>query len=285
MNGKLFNFLAYLLLIITSLLITEGCDSSRVVDNPPPFVEITNGPDDGEIINVNYVSFSWIGSDNSIEFKYRLLTLDEDNFPTVYVDWSEYSKTTDVTFDNLDESKYRFEVMARSEGQEEGPVSRVFTVDAFRGPTMSFFKTETEMSVGDTAYIDTWLEDVDSLTAVHMVIAFDPNYLQFIGIEKGDFPERESFELITVPNFSDSSVVNEVNSLGKIEINTALLATIYTLPRISITGSGSLLRLKFRALLAGTTKLNYTLIEFQNEAGNTFTGNPPKEGVVIISAK
>ncbi len=283
MNGKLFNFLAYLFILASFLL--QGCNSSHVVDNPPPFVEITNGPENGEILNVNYVSFSWIGSDNSIEFKYRLLTLDEDNFPTVYYDWSQYSKTTDATFDNLDESKYRFEVMARSQGQEEGPVTRVFTIDAFRGPTMSFFKTETEMSVGDTTYIDTWLEDVDSLTAVHMVIAFDPDYLQFLGVEKGDFPERENFELITVPNFSDSSVIEEVNTLGKIEINTALLATIYTLPRISITGSGSLLRLKFRALTSGSTKLNYTLIEFQNEAGNTFTGNPPKEGLVIISAK
>lgn len=283
MNGKLFNFLAYLFILASFLL--QGCNSSHVVDNPPPFVEITNGPENGEILNVNYVSFSWIGSDNSIEFKYRLLTLDEDNFPTVYYDWSQYSKTTDATFDNLDESKYRFEVMARSQGQEEGPVTRVFTIDAFRGPTMSFFKTETEMSVGDTTYIDTWLEDVDSLTAVHMVIAFDPDYLQFLGVEKGDFPERENFELITVPNFSDSSVIAEVNALGKIEINTALLATIYTLPRISITGSGSLLRLKFRAQTTGSTKLNYTLIEFQNEAGNTFTGNPPKEGVVIISAK
>ncbi len=283
MNGKLFNFLAYLLIFASILF--QGCNSTHVVDNPPPFVEIINGPENGEVLSVNYVSFSWIGSDNSIEFKYRLLTLDEDNFPTVYYDWTEYSKTTDATFDNLDESKYRFEVMARSQGQEEGPVTRVFTIDAFRGPTMSFFKTETEMSVGDSAYIDTWLEDVDSLTAVHMVIAFDPDYLQFFGVEKGEFPERENFELITVPNFNDTSVINEINSLGKIEINTALLATIYTLPRISITGSGSLLRLKFRALAAGTTKLNYTLIEFQNEAGNTFTGNPPKEGVVIISAK
>ncbi len=271
--------------IIASLIFFNGCNSTPVVDNPPPFLEIVEGPENGAVLTRNYVTFGWQGSDNSIEFRYRLLALDEDNFPTIYYDWSEYSKETEVTYENLDESRYRFEVMARSAGQEEGPETRQFEIDAFQGPSMSFFKSETDMSVGGTDSISAWLEDVDSVSAVHLVVAFDPDYLQLLEVTKGSFVERENFGLIIVPNFADENVLAQVNATGKIEINTAVLATLYTLPRRSLTGSGNLLTFRFKAIAPGTTKLTYTLIEFRTEGGREFSGNPPKEGIVRIVAK
>ncbi len=275
-------FIKFLSLAIFSFALLYGCDSTQVVDNPPPFLEIVEGPSNGEVLTRSYVTFGWQGSDNSIEFKYRLLALDEDNFPTIYYDWNEYSKQTEVTYENLDESRYRFEVMARSAGQEEGPATREFEINAFQGPSMSFFKSETEMNVGEIDSISAWLEDVDSISAVHLVVAFDPNYIQLLEVTKGSFVERENFELIVVPNFSDSTVLNQVNSTGKIEINTAVLATLYTLPRRSLTGSGNLLTFKFKAIAAGTSKITYTLIEFRTEGGREFSGNPPKEGIIRI---
>ncbi len=271
--------------IIVAILFLHNCNTTQVVDNPPPFLEIVEGPADGEVLTHSYVTFGWRGSDNSIEFKYRLLALDEDNFPTIYYDWSQYTKQKEVTYENLDESRYRFEVMARSAGQEEGPATRQFEINAFQGPSMSFFKSETEMTVGGTDSISAWLEDVDSISAVHLVIAFDPDYLQLLEVSKGSFVERENFELIVVPNFSDSTVMSQVNATGKIEINTAVLATLYTLPRRSLTGSGNILTFRFKAIAPGTTKLTYTLIEFRTEGGREFSGNPPKEGIVKITAK
>jgi hypothetical protein len=286
MKFRIKNIHIKILIILTSaLFFTTACNTTQVVDNPPPFLEIIEGPADGDVLTVNYVTFGWQGSDNSIEFKYRLLALDEDNFPTLYYDWSPYQKVNEVTFENLDESRYRFEVMARSDGQEGGPATRQFEINAFQGPSMSFFKSETEMGVGQTDSISAWLEDVDSISAVHLVVAFDPNYLQLEEVSKGSFVERENFELIIVPDFENTSVLDQVNQTGKIEINTAVLATLYTLPNKSLYGSGNLLTFKFRAIAPGNTKLNYTLIEFHTEDGREFSGNPPKEGVVRIIAK
>ncbi len=285
MKNRKFTILSEIILLLIFILFSQGCDSTQVVDNPPPFLEITEGPDEGAVLTHNYVTFGWEGSDNSIEFRYRLLALDEDNFPTIYYNWTPYTKTKEVTFEDLDESRYRFEVMARSNGMEEGPATRTFQIDAFQGPSMSFFKSTTEMTVGSTDSISAWLEDVDSISAVHLVIAFDPDYLQLLDVSKGSFVERENYELITVPNFADSSVMQEINSTGKIDINTAVLATLYTLPRRSLTGSGNILTFRFKAIAPGTTKLSYTLIEFRTEGGREFSGNPPKDGTVIISAK
>ncbi len=269
------------------LIFIESCNGPAVVDNPPPFLQITEGPTPDKVLAVNYVTFGWSGSDNSFEYRYRMLALDEDNFPTVYKDWSEWGTVTEITFSNLDESKYRFEVSGRlkQHTDQELTVSRVFSVDAFRGPALMFFKTETIMNVGQSDSISIWLEGLDSLVALHTVIAFDTTFLSLEGISKGDFVSRSGFELITVPNFSDSTVLAGINSTGKIDINTAVLATLYTLPRRSLTGSGSMLTMQFKAKAAGVSKLQYTIIEFHTEDGRIFSGNPPKDGTVRISAK
>ncbi len=276
-------FLIFALLLLGA----ESCNGPAVVDNPPPFLQITEGPAEDAVIAVNYATFGWSGSDNGFEYRYRMLALDEDNFPTVYRDWSEWGTVTEITFSNLDESKYRFEVSGRLKDHtdQELTVSRVFTVDAFRGPALMFFKTETEMTVGQSDSISVWVEGVDSLVALHAVIAFDTTYLSLQGISKGSFVERSGFEQITVPDFSDAGILSQVNSTGKIDINSAVLATLYTLPRRSLTGSGSFITMKFKAKAVGSTRLSYTMVEFHTEDGRVFSGNPPKDGTVIITGK
>ncbi len=276
-----------ILILFVFIFGAENCNGPAVVDDPPPFLQITEGPAPNEVIAVNYATFGWSGSDNGFEYRYRMLALDEDNFPTVYHDWSEWGTVTEITFNNLDESKYLFEVGGRLKDHtdQELTVSREFTVDAFRGPALMFFKSETEMTVGQSDSISVWVEGVDSLVALHAVIAFDTTYLSLQGISKGSFVDRSGFEQITVPDFSDAAILAQVNSTGKIDINSAVLATLYTLPRRSLTGSGSFITMKFKAKAVGTSKLSYTLVEFHSEDGSVFTGNPPKDGTVRISAK
>ncbi len=280
-------YLPILALAIALLFGVESCNGPAVVDNPPPFLQITEGPAQDDTVAVNYVTFGWSGTDNGFEYRYRMLALDEDNFPSVYKDWSEWGTVKEITFENLDESKYRFEVSGRLKDHtdQELTVKRDFTIDAFRGPALMFFKTETQMTVGQSDSISVWIEGVDSLVALHAVVAFDTTYLSLEGISKGAFVDRSGFEQITVPDFSNPTILSEVNSTGKLDFNSAILATLYTLPNKSISGSGSFLTMKFKAKAVGSTKLSYTIVEFHTEDGRVFSGNPPKDGTVIITAK
>lgn len=266
-----------------TLILLYSCDSG-VVDNPPPFLEIIDGPTENSTLIVNYVSFAWIGSDNGFEFKYRLLALDEDNFPTSYLDWSDYSKKTEVTFENLDESRYRFEVMAKSQGFEEGPKNRIFEIDAFRGPSLSFFKSETEIPLGATDSISIWLEDVQDLIAMHSVLSFDESKIRLVGFSTGDFVSREGFRLMTVPFLLNSTTLLEINSTGKIEFESVLLPE-FSYPEMSISGSGAFISLEFEAIAIGTSKIQYTLIEFYKKDGSVENSNTPREGKITVVAK
>ena len=81
---------------------------------------------------------------DSTESINTILALDADNFPTTYLNWTPYSQNTEVTFNNLDEGKFRFQVQGRSSGIEPDPVKLDFYVDAVEGPSLLFYKTKTK---------------------------------------------------------------------------------------------------------------------------------------------
>lgn len=282
MEKKMKYFVKHFSILLISLL-AISCNTGGVVDNPPPFLEIIDGPQDSEILSKDKVVFAWRGNGSGYSFKYRMLSLDSDNFPTVYQDWTSYSTATEVTFSNLDEGKFRFEVQAKSGNIEPNPLKREFFIDAIKGPSLMFFKTKTNVSVGNLDSVGIWMEDVNGLAGFSVVIAFDKSKLNLVSASSGSYVIQKRFQQLTVPDFSDTAyVLKSVNQTGRIEITSAFLTDLGSFPNKSISGSGKILNLVFKGMAKGTTNLEITSIDLRDEKGVAISYNAPKSGIVDV---
>lgn len=279
---KIKYFLTHFSLLLISLF-AISCNTGGVVDNPPPFLEIIDGPKESETLSKDKVVFAWRGNGSGYSYKYRLLSLDSDNFPTVYQDWTTYSTAIDVTFENLDEGKFRFEVQAKSGNVEPAPLKREFFIDAIKGPSLMFFKTKTDVYVGKLDSIGIWMEDVNGLAGFSVVIAFDKSKLNLVSASTGSYVIQKRFQQLTVPDFTDTAyVLKSVNQTGRIEITSAFLTDLGSFPNKSISGSGKILNLVFKGIAKGTTSLEITSIDLRDEKGVAISYNAPKSGIVEV---
>ncbi len=271
------------ILFIVALVFAAGCNTNNLVTNPPPFIQFLKAPAENSILSTEAISISWKGSTDNYQFRYRMLTLDKDNFPTEYLSWTQYSNINEVVFQQLNDSKYKFEVQGKSSGIEARPITRTFTIDSFVGPAFTFFKTETNMKLNDTSFIGIWMEDIDSLSATTIVVSFDNSFLQLESVSNGTIASTSRLSQLIVPNFALPSILAKVNSTGKITISTAVLQGIGSLNTSSVSGSGLLINMLFRSIKKGDTVLKITSADVRNIDGAKITTNPPKDGFVIIN--
>ncbi len=285
MNDTLKKFTSLILVLFTaifSLTNFNACNTGNIVDNPPPFVQIIEGPLEGQIIVQDFVNFVWNASGASFQFRYRLLALDDDNFPTTYQDWTDYGDEIEVAYDNLDEGKFRFEVQGKSGNIEPDPVSRDFYVNAVTGPSMLFFKTLTTLIVNQTDSIAVWMEDVDSLSAFHVVVSFDKSKVEFVSASAGSYVTQKRFSQLIVPDMGSQSVIAEANSKGRVDITSGILTDLGSVPSTTLSGSGKLLNLVFKGIAAGSSNLTITNLEMKSGNGGTISFNPPKNGKIVV---
>jgi len=108
--------------------LTSGWSGYRTVrvDATPPDTSITSGP--SGVIPTGSATFTWTGSDNrtstgDLVYSYRLVGLSND--------WSSWSSATSVTYNDLTDGDYTFEVKAKDKAVNEdpSPASRSFGVD------------------------------------------------------------------------------------------------------------------------------------------------------------
>ena len=282
LEKKMKYFLIHFSILLISVFAVR-CNTGGVVDNPPPFLEIIDGPLESEVLSKDKVVFAWRGNGSGYTFKYRMLSLDSDNFPSVYQDWTNYSTATDVTFSNLDEGKFRFEVQAKSGSVEPSPLKREFFIDAIKGPSLMFFKTKTDVMVGQLDSVGIWMEDVDGLAGFSIVIAFDKTKLNLVSSSSGSYVIQKRFQQLTVPDLTDTAyVLKGVNQTGRIEITSAFLTDLGSFPNRSISGSGKILNLVFKGIAKGTTNLEITSIDLRDEKGVAIAYNAPKSGIVEV---
>lgn len=282
LEKKMKYFLIHFSILLISVFAVR-CNTGGVVDNPPPFLEIIDGPLESEVLSKDKVVFAWRGNGSAYTFKYRMLSLDSDNFPSVYQDWTNYSTATDVTFSNLDEGKFRFEVQAKSGSVEPAPLKREFFIDAIKGPSLMFFKTKTDVMVGQLDSVGIWMEDVDGLAGFSIVIAFDKTKLNLVSSSSGSYVIQKRFQQLTVPDLTDTAyVLKGVNQTGRIEITSAFLTDLGSFPNRSISGSGKILNLVFKGIAKGTTNLEITSIDLRDEKGVAIAYNAPKSGIVEV---
>ncbi|MCK9426303.1 MAG: hypothetical protein M0Q21_09725 [Ignavibacteriaceae bacterium] len=275
-------FLKHFSILFISLFALT-CNTGGVVDNPPPFLELIDGPQESEVLTKDKVVFVWRGNGSGYTFKYRLLSLDSDNFPSVYQDWTNYSTVTDITYSNLDEGKFRFEIQAKSGSLEPAPLKREFFIDAIKGPSLMFFKTKTNVTVGKLDSVGIWMEDINGLAGFSIVVAFDNSRLNLVSASSGSYVVQKRFQQLTVPNLNDTTyVLKSVNQTGKIEITSAFLTDLGSFPNKSISGSGKILNLVFKGIAKGTTNLEITSIDLRDEKGVVISYNTPKSGIIEV---
>ncbi|MFH0733772.1 MAG: hypothetical protein V1773_04255 [bacterium] len=273
--------LSYVILLLSVTFVINSCNSGNPTEVPPAFVQLLQAPNENEIITVSSVSFIWRGSEEKFQFRYRLLSID-NNSAYDYIDWTSYTSLTEIEFKNLDEGKYRFELEGKNLGFVGSPLTRTFFIDAVKGPSVSFNKLETKSNIGKIDSVSIWMEDVDSLTAFNFVINFNPKIINVVSVNSGKYITDNNFNQIILPDFSNSSVLTTVNKSGRLEVNSAVLMTLTSFPYNYVSGSGKILNIKFKGIAKGTTNLEFIVIELKKLDGTKINNGKPGLGVYKI---
>ncbi len=253
------------LFIVLIIAAFNSCQSPNLVDLPPAFINIIEGPKEGEVLSKDNVFFKWKGSSNDYKFKYELDILDEDNVLRSYDTAKAYANVTEHFYSNLDEGRYVFKVWGKS-GSLEQSVLRHFTINAITTPTLLFVKKDNKLKLNDDFSLKIWNENIDSLIAFRVVITFDNTMIKFKSVSKTPFIRKRNFEQIILPDsllMPNSPLIQRINQLGKIEIYSGFITRNQN--QISIKGTGSLLELNFKAIAKGESFVEFTKVELVNE--------------------
>lgn len=274
--------LIVMFIILAGQYLFLSCESPGLIDNPPPFIEIIEGPSPNQVLSKDEVYFKWRGSSDDYLFSYVLLILDEDNVDTTYIDTTAWSAQNEVYFANLDEGVYIFKVWGRS-GNLEQSTYRKFIVDAITGKTLMFYKKETHIGLNDTASISIWTENIDSLISMRTVVVFDKSRLELLSVQKSRFVERREFTQVLLPgdlSVPGSALLKSINNTGKIEILSGFLSKNGN--QKGLSGSGSLVKLNFRGKRKGSALVEFTKIELVSADKSLIQPDLPKDATIII---
>jgi len=255
------------LTVILSVIFFLGCEEITTFNpldpenNPdfiPPETTITTENIAGTILDSSSVTIVWEGNENVTEFSYTLDSL--------Y--WSEWSVDTSVTLKYLDEGSHDFYVKGRyaSLTEDDSPASVSFEMDVMSGPGIRVQKWMSEVTVLDTISIDIYTEEVVDLVLAELQVSYDAEVLSLLNSAKGEMLseiETSAFILEGIP--------------GLLDINFS------TLGNIGLSGSGSVVNLKFLPLMADSTSIDLQNIIFKDINGHNFTQDIEiRPGIVII---
>ena len=232
----------------------------RNLDNPvdpessayePPSVTILQ-PEEGDTLTTNAVLVLWEGNNpRANEFRYRLID---------YSNWTEWVTYNSVLFDYLDDVSYRFEIEVRYKSQSDiKKFVRNFSVDAIKGPTLKFYKLRNVVGIDSQFTVGVWVEDVSQLKRSKFKIDFDSVKLSLLSVDRGAYPSERGVEQTIAFNPSTR------------EINTEFSG--------GISGSGEIIKLKFRGRDKGVSYLEMNGIEITDENGEII--NPQAERALV----
>jgi len=187
---------------------------------------------EGAVLDTSTVTITWSGNDLVVEYAYSLND-----------DWSGWSADTSVTLNYLDEGDYTFSVKGRyaPEVEDESPATVNFSVDMVQGPALRVYTLLTEMSVDNTANVDIYAEEVDSLMSATITLSYDTASLEIVSVSQGDM----------FAGTGESVFIYEDGS-GTITIHTMFMGG--DSPYVS--GTGSLAAIVVKALVLGSHNLS-----------------------------
>jgi hypothetical protein len=218
-------------------------------DYVPPSTTIASGPEDAATVTEADVTFTWRGSDQVNEHRYRL---DQ-------ADWSEWGAATSATFELLDEGDHVFAVMGRypTGDAQVQPSSRAFVVDAVTGPALMFRPRKVIAAPGDTFSVDLIAEEVADLMLAHVTIEYDDGALSLESVTQGDF----------LAGTGGSVVFLEELTPGSVLLDTAVAEG----DPAGVSGTGVLATLVFRANASTTTAFRFADGAVFRDPGNAET--------------
>ena len=136
-------------------------------------------------------------------------------------------------------------------------------------PRLRYTFSETVIHVGDTFTLDISSEDVYDLAGWQFEIAFDPNVLQAIQVNEGDFLKTEG-----ETTFFRKGVIN--NREGKItRLSSARLSGE------GVNGAGTLLSVTFKAIAGGETLLKLDKFQLGSGTGGIIPARPHEVAITI----
>ena len=129
--------------------------------------------------------------------------------------------------------------------------------------------SKSPIHIGDTFTLDIRAENVTDLAGWQFDIAFDPAALEAINVSEGDFLKTEGGTTF----FQGGSIDN---AAGKIRgLSAARLSTQ------GVTGTGTLIQVRFRAKSAGETDLVLQKFEFGTSTGDSITAGPHEIRIAV----
>ena len=216
---------------------------SLTMEVPLPSVKITRGPDEGEVLSTDQVTFEFKIRDayGDTEFSTRL---DDE-------DWSEWSDAPKVTYEHLEESAlvgtHLFQVRVRADAGEAESLLRHFEVDAVQGPALRLSPKALTTNAGQDIEIDVVVEEVDLMLAARVALNFDANKLELQRVEGLESFLGQHGGTIVQPDAKMD------NTNGTLDLSIGVAGGT----QAGVGGTGALARLVFRATTSGVAQISW----------------------------
>ena len=129
--------------------------------------------------------------------------------------------------------------------------------------------SKTPIRLDDTFILDIRAEDVANLANWQFDIAFDPAILEAIDVTEGDFLRTGS-----TATFFQGGTIDNANG----RITDLIAARIFTQ---GVSGTGTLLQVRFKAIAVGETELMLQKFEFSSSTGTVIPAGPLQVRIVV----
>jgi hypothetical protein len=270
MNKKQVISLLALLLVPFVMYCAKKKPLNPYHNRPTPEARIVSGPQSGDTLSQSQASFAWEGNNQDCQYSYKLTyTCAFDSTP-----WSDWTSSTNIFFQYLDEETYTFGVRGGyPEGDEqENPETVDFTVNAYREPSLLIKPCICTVYINQPFTIEVMAEAVEELMAAKINVNFSRDTLEIVqgGIEEGDFLKKNGGEVILF-----NSVMN---SQGKVEIDLGIAEGTTQ----GVSGSGTLAVLTFKAMKTGVAFIYFELHDLRDISNQTIQIAASRSGKVSI---
>jgi len=237
-----------------------------------PFVNFSSIPYDGDTLRVDSVYVAWTGNTPNNVYRYELTNIltNENYYPLI-----NWDTITTITLKHLDDAPYEFKFETQYSGEDRDSIFTIrFSVKTLATPSLLFMRKYKKVNMGDQFEIEVWVNRVQGLFAGDLAIGFDKNAIQLVNVSKGDISPNQ----LVTPDYSLSKIVSSANSVGRIGISTAFLSSTNSI----ISGTGSILKITFRAIRSGQTRLSFLTSDLRDINDNPLTISQVQTAIVEV---
>ena len=216
----------------------------------PPIVSIASSIVSGSVIEESQLTLELSGNEFVTEYRFKL-----DNY-----DWEDWTESSVITLDFLDEGDHIVQFQSRYlSGDESEVLSFDFTVDAVSGPSVMFYPRRAYAQNNETVTLEILAEEVENLSGFEFYIRFDQNKIQLNDIYSGGAFSSESGDPIFLTDQSNS---------GELVITSA----VWGQDAPAFNGTGSLVILSFKMLQESDAFITFEGNQiFRNSSNSTIT--------------